>query len=447
MSSDGDPSTTFQLIRAHMAPGFALAAKLSGQGAIEVAADGAELTLSDGRTLVDFGSYAVTLAGHRPPEVVSAVRGQLDRLPTSTRMLANDAAPRLAAELVDLDRTGTLYRVWFGLNGSDAVEVALKLAYLVTGRQRAVALEGGYHGKSLGALAVTHGPRYRQGLETLLDHVVHVPLDLDQVERILATNTIAAFIFEPIQGEGGVVPLDPSVLLEIERIARSHGTLLIADEIQMGLLRGGSWLLSQDWGLAPDAVLLGKVLGGGVMPLSAMLCTEEMFAPLKRDPFVHSLAFSGHPLACAAGLGGLAALRRLEHDADSVEALMTDMLAAVLRDHGGVLRSARGRGLVWGIEAGSVELAGHVVAELAPAGLIHSPGLGRPDAIRLLPPLVATEEHVERARSALVAGARAAEEASRLGGGAPWSVARQCDAAGVTRIEVTGRDGAGLTAG
>jgi putrescine aminotransferase len=420
-----------------MAPGAALAAKLTGQGAIEVSANGASVVLSDGRELIDFGSYAVTLAGHRPPEVVAAVRNQLDTLPTSTRVLAHAPAPALAQRLAALDVTGSRTRVWFGLNGADAVDVALKLAIVGTGRMRILALEGGYHGKSLGALAATHGVRYRTGLEPLLRHVTHVPLDIDVIATELSSETVAAFIFEPIQGEGGVVPLDPAVLRMVADHARRHGTFIVADEVQMGLMRAGAWVLSDEWGIAPDCILLGKVLGGGVMPLSAVVCTDEMFAPFRRDPFWHSSAFSGHPLSCAAGLGALDALDRLAPRSVAIEEWMADLLTALVTDHPDVFTAGRGRGLAWGLVCRSPEVAGHVVAELAPHGLVVSPGLGRPEVLRLLPPLVATEDHVARAGAALTAGAAASRAAVPLDSMGDPSMARRTDAAGCTWIGVS----------
>lgn len=403
------------LLRRHQSPAAALAASFAGSGAHEVSADGARVLLSDGRSLVDFGSYAVTLLGHRPPMVVRAVEQQLARLPTSTRTLPNAVAPTFAARLVELVDPDRLRKVWLGANGSDAVEAALKLARLATGRARVLALEGGYHGKSLGALGATHNPRYRAGLEDVLPPAIHVA-SVDAASAALRQGDVAAFVFEPIQGEGGVRPIERALLAAICAEARRVGTFVVADEVQTGLRRCGPISLSVAWGLEPDAVLFGKVLGGGVLPLSAVVCSDELHEPFGRDPFLHTMAFSGHPLSCAAGLSSLDAIEGIEGQVASLSARWQARLKQILADHPDVLTSARGRGLMWGVECRSVESAGHVLAELTPNGLVHSPCLGRPDVLRMLPPVVATDADLDVAASALAAGcdeARAAMAVSR----------------------------------
>lgn len=404
-------NVAFRRTRAHLAPGLALAQQFTGQGAIETAALGAEVMLSDGRVLVDFGSYAVTLAGHRPEPVVRAVERQLACLPTSTKSLANDIAPAFAERLVQFVNHPRLQRVWLGNNGSDVVEAALKLARLSTGRLRVLAVDGAYHGKSLGALAATASPRYRAGLEPLLTNVTHLPIDADAAEREMRVGDIAALIVEPVQGEGGVRPLPVSVLRVWREACRRHGVFFISDEVQMGLYRCGAAVLSIEWGLDPDAVLFGKVLGGGVLPLSAVVCSEEMFAPLLEDPFVHSLAFAGHPLSCAGGLAALEELQRLATRGSDLSVALERGFHGLVQEFPDVVRGARGRGLAWGMECRSVAASGHVLAELAPAGLIVSPCLGRPEVLRFLPPLVTSPEQVKVAFAAIQRGCVEAREA------------------------------------
>lgn len=428
---------TFERLRAHVSPAAAFAAKFAGSGAIEARAEGATVTLSDGRRLVDFGSYAVTLLGHRPPTVVDAVRCQLDVLPTSTRILANEAMPTFAEHLCDAIGADRLRRVWLGCNGSDAVEASLKLARLATGRPRVVALEGAYHGKSMGALAVTHNARYRASLEELLVGTAHVGFDVAALEAELARGDVAAFIFEPLQGEGGMRPVPLDFLRRAVAAAHASGALVIADEIQMGLGRCGAISLAEAWGLEADSVLFGKVLGGGVMPLSAAVCTDEFYAPLLRDSFLHTVAFSGHPLACAAGSAGLALLDTLLPRAPEIEAWLHTGLTELAGEFPDVVAEARGRGLAWGLECRTVEAAGHVMAELTASGLVHSPCLGRPEVLRLLPPLVATRSDVDAAMSALRTGFGAARGAAPADGRARRRRARaSVDEAGVRWVRV-----------
>lgn len=391
----------FERARRRFAPGMVLGQKLAGRGAWEVGADGAWVVLSDGRRLVDFGSYAVTLFGHRHPEVVAAVERQLKELPTSTRVLLNQPTLDLGERLVAALRPSSLDRVWFGLNGCDAVELALKLARAATGRPRVLAVAGAFHGKSLGALAATWHARYREPVASALAPVTHIPAEESAVALHARRGDVAALIFEPIQGEGGIVALPPELLRRWARDAREAGAFVIADEIQVGFGRCGPLSLALDHGVDPDAVLLGKALGGGVMPLSAALCSDRLFEPLLRDPFFHTSVFSGHPLSCAAGVAALELAQRLRPRADELGRQLATRLAGLVGAWPEVFTELRGRGLLWGLECTSPQVAGHVLIELSAEGLLVSPCLGRPEVIRLLPPAVSGTAELEAAFHAL----------------------------------------------
>ncbi|MER7969967.1 aspartate aminotransferase family protein [Streptomyces sp. NPDC096080] len=400
----------FDRLRRHLSPKLALTGSFAGRGAVEESARGCRVTLSDGRSALDFGSYAVTLLGHRHPAVTAAVREQLETMPTSTRSLANpvtaDAAARLSGYLDD-----RLPKVYFGLGGADVVEVAVKLARLATGRGRVLAVRGGFHGKTLGALALTHSPLYRVGLRGCAVDVVHLdPGDPDAVRRETAAGDVAALVFEPVQGENGAVPLPREVLRQWCEDAHRHGAFAIADEIQCGLRRCGERSVALADRLPVDAVLFGKPLGGGVVPLSALLCSERMYAPLAADPFLHSATFGGHPLSCAALPAALTAIEELAERGAGSAALLDEALTALAARYPGAVVEVRGRGLLRGVEFATPATAGAVVVGMAGAGLLVSPCLGRPTTVRLLPPLVATAAEITEAvgiLDAAVAGAAA----------------------------------------
>ncbi|MFJ4922998.1 aspartate aminotransferase family protein [Streptomyces sp. NPDC088725] len=404
----------FDRIRRHLSPKLALTGSFAGHGAVEQSAEGCRVTLSDGRTALDFGSYAVTLLGHRHPAVLAAVRRQLDTLPTSTRSLANPVAARAAACLAGYFGD-VLPKVHFGLNGADAVEVAVKLARVATGRGRIVAVRGGFHGKSLGALALTHSPLYRVGLLGCSVDVVHVdPADPDAVRREVEGSEVAALVFEPVQGENGAVPLPPDVLARWCEDAARHGTFVIADEIQCGLHRCGERSVALAQGLPIDALLVGKPLGGGVMPLSAVLCSEAMYAPLAADPFLHSATFGGHPLSCAALPAALEAIEELAAHGEELATILSAALEDLRRRHPRLVRGVRGRGLLRGIDFTTPGAAGAVVMELAGAGLLVSPCLSSPATVRLLPPLVSTEQDIAEAVGILGSAMASAERSVPL---------------------------------
>ncbi|MGW1836073.1 aspartate aminotransferase family protein [Streptomyces sp. NPDC002067] len=391
------PSAVFAQVRRHQSPKLALTGKFAGRGAVESAASGSWVTLSDGRTALDFGSYAVTLLGHRHPAVTAAVRRQLAVQPASTRSLANPVSAGAAAVLAEY-LGGALPKVHFGLNGADAVEVAVKLARLASGRDRVLAVRGGFHGKTIGALSLTHHPLFRAGLRGCTTDVVHLDADdAGAVGRECARGPVAALIFEPVQGENGAVPLSSEVLARWTHDAQAHGAFVIADEIQCGLRRCGERSVALAEGLPVDAVLVGKPLGGGVVPLSAMVCSQELYAPLAADPFLHSATFGGHPLSCAALPAALTAVEELAGHGRLLAERLATGLRVLHQRHPHVMSGFRGRGLLWGIDFTAPQAAGEVVVGLANADLLVSPCLSRPTTVRLLPPLTTTPDELERA--------------------------------------------------
>lgn len=394
---------TFARVAQHISPGAALTAKILGNDATEARASGATVVLSDGRQLLDFGSYGVTLLGHRHPAVLAALSDALEGMPTATRVLANPTTAAFAAELVQ--RCGDpLTRVWMGSDGSDVVEAALKLARRVTGRMQVLVVEGAFHGKTLGALALTRNPAFRTGLEPLLGSVSVLPRDdAEAVRRETNRGDVAALVFEPIQGEAGVRPLDPAMLQSWVADARAAGAFVISDEIQVGLGRCGPFSPSIAARLNPDAVLLGKGLGGGLMPLSAMVATDALAAPLIADPTWHTTTFGGHPLACAAGSAALAALEGAAAHGATVGGMLGSGLEKLAREHEDVIAEVRGAGLIWGLEFATPGAAGAALIELAHGGLLVSPCLSSNTTIRLLPPMVASPEQIEGALEILAA--------------------------------------------
>jgi putrescine aminotransferase len=362
--------------------------KLMGANAHAVSAAGAEVLLSDGRRVIDLGTWASSILGHCPPAVVAAVTEQCGTLPAAVRGLASQPAPLLARRLVELASPSRLTRVWLGANGADVTEAALKLARVTTGRLKVLAVRGGFHGRTLGALAVSDADRYSADLQPLLPEVVKIDPEPTAVARHVAAGDVAAVIFEIIQGGRGVVPLPVEVLDGWIRAAHEAGALVIVDEIQTGLWRCGSFSLSLALGLDPDAVLLGKTLGGGVMPLSALLCTQPMAAALEENPFLHSQTFSGHPLACAAGLAALAAIPAAAAANTDRVAMWLGSLRERLARHGDLISRVDVYGLMMGIEFRSPGLADQFVIAAARAGVLLAPSDGDRSVIRVLPALV-----------------------------------------------------------
>lgn len=420
-----NPAALFADAMAHLVPGAAERQRLLGSGAVEVFGEGAEVTLSSGRTVLDFGSYAVPLFGHRPAAVIEAVRAALDELPVSTRMLANPYQARLAARLVPLIDPGRLSRVWLGLNGSDAVEAALKLAIAHTGRPSVLAVRGGFHGKSMGALAVTYSPKLRDPVRGFLGEVRHLALEPDAVRRAAAQAPFAALIFEPVQGEGGGRALPPGLLRRWSADVHAAGAFVVADEIQCGLRRCGPLSIAVAEGLAPDAVLLGKPLGGGVMPLSAVVGTQQLFSPFAADPFLHTTTFGGHPACCAAGLAALDLLENLDGSFRALGPRLGAGVAGLPSAYPQVIADARCAGIFAAIEFRDETQAGLAVLDAGRRGLLLAPCLTDPKVVRLLPPVVTSDEQLRSALTILDATCTSVARRTTGRAGARTSLSRK----------------------
>lgn len=396
-----DAAAVFESAARHLVTGVAERQRTIGAGGVEIAAAGTEVQLSNGKTVLDFGSYAVTLFGHRPAPVVRAVHEAIDVMPTTTRLLANPYPAILADKLVSATGSDRLSKVWFGLNGADVVEAVLKLALARTGRPRLLAVEGGFHGKSMGALAATSDAERRKPVQGFLGDVRHIALEADAVARAAAEGPFAAIIIEPVQGEGGGRILPPELLRRWSADAHSAGAFVIADEIQCGLYRCGSMSVALSAGMDVDAVLFGKALGGGVMPLSASVCSADLFSPLIEDPYFHTATFSGHPACCAAGIAALDLLETITGQITAAAGLLAEGIVQIGERHPDVVVAVRSAGVFGVLECASPVQSGLLTLEAGRRGLLLAQCLTAPSVVRLLPPGVVTEQQMESAMSIL----------------------------------------------
>lgn len=395
--------------RKHLSSGRASLGEMFG-GDVEVYASGAWVRTSSGRELLNCGGYGVFLTGARHPRVVAEVRAQLDRNPVATRLLLEPQAALAAAELASVTPPG-LDRIHFACSGTEAVEAGLKLAR-ANGKRHVVAMVDGYHGKTLGALSVTGKPLFQQPFLPLLPDVSHVPYGsvaalADELAR--HDDGTVCVLLEPVQGEAGVVVPPAGYLRAVAALCRRHQAFLVLDEVQTGLGRLGSWWGADREGVVPDVLLAGKALGGGVVPVSALVATEEAFAPFDRDPFIHTSTFSGAPLGMAAVRGAIAAIREddLVTRADRLGHQLHYELTHLLRVIFGELAVLRGVGLLIGIELSVDGLAGELLLELMSAGVIANHSLNSDRVLRLTPPAVLDDREVQFLLDAFERAARA----------------------------------------
>lgn len=403
----------FSLFERHVNPGLAGLLRFTGLDRVESHAEGPYVFDTTGKRYLDFlGLYGALNLGHRHPKVVEAVKRQLDRMPMSVRVLVSEPTARLAAKLAEITPEG-LEMVFFGNSGAEAVEAAIKLARAYTGRPTLVTTEGGFHGKTLGALSLTPRPQYQDPARPLLPGVRVVPYgDLRALEEVL-DETVAAVIVEPIQGEGGIRIPPEGYLRGVRELTQKWGALMIADEVQTGLGRTGR-LWGVEWeGVAPDLLTSAKALGGGVMPIGACVGRAEVFSIFKENPLFHSSTFGGNPLAAAAALAAIEVTLEegLPQRALELGAYLMEGLKGLAEAFPHLIAEVRGRGLMVGVEFQDADIGALVVAELAERGVLTAFGLNNPKVVRLEPPLIIGRAHVDEALSALEESLKATEEA------------------------------------
>jgi acetylornithine/N-succinyldiaminopimelate aminotransferase len=357
-----------------------------------VRGDGATVWDDQGRSYVDLvAGIAVNALGHAHPAVVAAVTRQVATLGHTSNLVANQPSLQLAERLLAL--TGRDGRVFFASSGAEANETAFKLARR-TGRATIVAADGAFHGRTMGALALTGQPAKRAPFEPLPAGVSFVPYgDAAALTAAVGGRTAAVFL-EPVLGEGGVVPAPDGYLETAREVTRQHGALLVLDEVQTGIGRTGVWFAHQAAGVEPDVLTLAKGLGGG-LPVSACLAFGDAASLLQ--PGQHGTTFGGNPVSCAAAL---AVLDTIEADGllERAESLGKALSAGITGLGHPLVATVRGAGLMLGIV-----LTAPVAAEVETAArergfLVNAVA---PDVVRLVPPLVLTDTQADSFLSAL----------------------------------------------
>jgi ornithine--oxo-acid transaminase len=318
--------------------------------------EGAELFRADGQRVLDFLSgYCVHNVGHNHPYVVSALREELDRSgPVMLQSHVPDLAGELAFRLCE-SAGGRLQKAHFTSSGSEGVEAAIKFARAHTGRAGLIFTDGAFHGLTCGALSLMGSEFWRQRFGPLLPDAKRVPFgDLKNLAAALSTKKHAAFIVETVQGEGGIRIPSSEYLQQAQALCRRYGSLFVLDEVQTGLYRTGRFLATQHFGLDPDMVVLAKALSGGLVPVGAILLTDDVYnsvyGSLKRA-IVHTSTYSENNLAMRAGLATLDVLESegLGARAISLGQYLRERLQAALASYE-MVKEVRGLGLFCGVE-------------------------------------------------------------------------------------------------
>lgn len=370
--------------------------------------EGCYVITEDGRKVLDFASgVAVNNLGFKNPEVVQAIREQLDTMiHVGHNVVYNESYVKLAEKLVEL--TGGDTKVYFSNSGAEANDGAMKLAKYVTKRPGIIAFRNSFHGRTIGSLSITgSNSGYRKYYEPLMPAVYWADYnDLEQFdaifEKLIAPECVAAIIVEPVQGEGGYVVPKPEFLKGLRKICDDHGIMLIFDEVQTGIGRTGELYAYQTFGVKPDILTSAKALGGGV-PLSAIIAKKEIMDQWPAG--AHGGTFGGNPLACAAGLKTLEIIER-DHLLDNCKkqgAYFLDKLKELQAKYPARIKEVRGVGLMVAMEL--CDEAGKPDAKLTAAikaGALEKDLLlltcgSDHNVVRFIAPLIVGKEEIDKA--------------------------------------------------
>ncbi|SEP08733.1 4-aminobutyrate aminotransferase / (S)-3-amino-2-methylpropionate transaminase [Halogranum amylolyticum] len=393
-------------------------------------ASGCLLEDFEGNEYLDlFSGISVTNVGHGNTAVVEAAKSQLDEFTHGCSYVhPNQPVADLAREIADV-APGDLQKTFFCNSGTEAVEGAIKLARKYTGSKEVVALEMGFHGRTLGSLALTGNKAYKSGMAPTINDVAHAPPPYayrcprcdsercdaacaEQLERTIGTHTsddLAAVVLEPVMGEAGIVVPSAEWLQRVSAITHEHDALLVVDEVQTGYGRTGRMFASEQFDLEPDILTQAKGIANG-LPLGAVTASEEVANTF--DPGDHFSTFGGNPVSCAAALATIDELRGGVVDDAHERGVWLETELKALEDEHEVVGEVRGLGLMWGIElvepgtTGPQHVAPRPDSELARAVSAHLRadsnvviGVGGyyNNVLRFQPPLSISQEQVEHA--------------------------------------------------
>ncbi len=356
---------------------------------------GAHVWDVDGKEYIDcMGGYGVALVGHQNQRVNDAIKEQIDKIITVHSSLYNKTREEFLKLLIGLAPKG-LTQVHLNNSGAEAIEAAIKFARKFTGKKGMVAMKGSYHGKSFGALSLTFNPKYKKAFAPLVEKVSFASFgDIESLKEVIDDDT-AFVILEPIQGESGINVAPDGFLQDVRKLCDEKGILLIFDEIQAGLGRTGRLWACDHWNTAPDILCLAKGIAGGV-PMGATLVRPDILASMSKGE--HSSTFGGNPISCAAGVAALKSITEdgLIENSEKMGKLFRDGLEKLKEKHN-MIREIRGKGLMIGVEM-KFEVRDILMGLIKEGVLMLYSGR---NILRILPPLVITEEDVTKVLHAL----------------------------------------------
>ncbi len=383
-----------------------------GLDRVAVKAEGATITDSAGKTYIDcVGGYGLFNVGHNNPQIVRALTDQLAQQQLLTKPLISETQVRMAERLAEI-APGELCCSFVLNSGSEAIDCAIKLVRLQRGAKTIITAQRSFHGHTFGALTASGIPAFKRAFQPLLPGFVSVPYgDLEALERSISEET-AAILIEPVQHEAGIVLPSKDYLQEVRKLCDRHDVILMLDEIKTGLGKTGRMFACEHYGIVPDILVLGKSLGGGLIPCGAVVATSAMWKKFGLSFPMSASSYAGNVLVCRAGLATIEYIQGgnlLQECAEKSETLLRSFRELSGR-YPEILRSANGLGLLIGIETRGGKVALELARKMIERGVLMVPAFGNSSVLMVEPPLVISFKQVD---AVIDAFAQACAEMSR----------------------------------
>jgi putrescine aminotransferase len=368
-----------------------------GLDRIAIKAEAALITDSSGKTYVDcVGGYGLFNIGHNHPRLIKSLTDQLNKRELLTRPLLTEVQVRLAEALSEI-APGDLTCSFLCNSGSEAIDSALKLARLHTRKKKIITAENSFHGYTFGALSASGIASFKHPFEPLVPEIVQVPYaDAEKLAQAISDDT-AAVLLEPIQHEAGVFVPPADYLLKVQKICQDRNVIFIIDEIKTGLGKTGWMFACEKFKVTPDILVLGKSLGGGAIPIGALIARKHLWKKFSLSFSMSASSYGGNALACRAALTTIEILKEnhLLGECQEKGRLLSEQLRSCCRKYPSVLRDVRGLGLLLGIETANGQKSFDLAKEMVKRGVLMMPAYGNPAVLMVEPPLVITFEQIK----------------------------------------------------
>jgi len=367
-----------------------------GLNKVAAGAQGATITDSKGNTYIDcVGGYGLFNVGHNNPEIIESLIDQLKEQQLLTRPLISEVQVRLA-ECIEKITPGDLTCSFILNSGSEAIDCAIKLVRLHRGRKTIITAQKSFHGHTFGALTASGIPSFKRAFQPLLPGFISVPFgDIEVLERSISADT-AAVLLEPIQNEAGVVIPPKGYLKEVRDLCDRHNLIMMLDEVKTGFGKTGRMFACEYYDVVPDILVIGKSLGGGLIPAGAIVARDHLWKRFGLSFPMSASSYAGNVLACRAGLSTIRYIQEGSLLADCAEKgkMLLRSFKDFIGEYPNILRSADGLGLLIGIETQSGKIALELAKEMIRQGIIMVPAFGNSSVLMVEPPLVISFQQI-----------------------------------------------------